>query len=309
MRYHFGWEDIDGRPLDAPAGKLLRPALCMLACEAVGGSADVAVPAAVAIELLHNFTLIHDDIEDASATRHGRATLWKVAGVPQAINAGDGMFVLAHIALRGLRAKGLPAERVLEAQRILDDACVTLCEGQCLDIGFEDEPIVTRPAYERMIAGKSAALIGASMAIGALAGGANAAAVSAFEHAGVALGLAFQVQDDALGVWGDAEMTGKPVADDIRSRKKSFPAVFAYETLPADERSALARIYAQPRLSEPDVATVLRLLDEAGARDAATQAANRHAAAAKDALSAVAMGAEQRADIEAIADFAVAREA
>ena len=307
LRYHFGWEDADGRPLDAPAGKLLRPALCMLACEAVGGSPEAALPTAVALELLHNFTLIHDDIEDASDTRHGRPTLWKVAGIPQAINAGDGLFVLAHIALRGLREAGIAAERVLEAQRILDDASVTLCEGQFLDLGFEEESIVPRTAYERMIAGKSAALIGAAMALGALAGGADAGTVEAFERAGVSLGLAFQVQDDVLGVWGDPALTGKPVADDIRSRKKSFPAVYAFETLPADERSTLARIYKQPLLNEDDVATVLRLLDDSGARDAALRSAAEYADDAKSTLATVDLQPGARADIDAVADFAVTR--
>lgn len=307
MRYHLGWEDAAGAPADAPAGKMLRPAFCLLACEATGGDIARAMPAAIAIELLHNFTLIHDDIEDRSYERHGRPTLWRVAGIEQAINAGDGMFVMARREMLGLRAAGVPDARVLDAIRILDDACVLLCEGQYADIGFEARDSVTRDEYDEMIGGKTAALLGASAAIGALAAGADDGVVSAFGTAGLLLGLAFQVQDDVLGVWGESAVTGKPVADDIRSKKKSFPIVYAFEALAGDLRAELAALYAAP--GEPDVPAVLGLLEAAGAREAATSTAKAYASRAIAALAPLDLAPDPLEDIVAMAAFFVHRTA
>jgi geranylgeranyl diphosphate synthase type I len=305
-RYHLGWDDANGNPIDAGAGKMLRPALCILCCEAVGGDAEDALPAAVAIELLHNFTLIHDDIEDGSEMRHGRPTLWRVAGVPQAINAGDGLFVVAQRTLLDLSLK---PERVVEASQLLNDACVTLCEGQYADIGFETRGGVSLSDYEAMIGGKTAALLGASGAIGALAGGAKRDAVQAFLRCGMLLGMAFQAQDDVLGIWGDPAVTGKPVADDIRSRKKSMPVVLALDKLDEPSRAELQRLYAQPSLSEDDVQAVMRLLDRAKAGEAATLAATGYAREAVVAIAPLQVREERRADIEALAAFFVERSA
>lgn len=307
MRYHLGWEDPAGAPVDAPAGKMLRPAFCLLACEAIGGDAARAMPAAVAIELLHNFTLIHDDIEDHSDTRHGLPALWRVVGIEQAINAGDGLFVIARREMLRLRDAGVPDARVLDAIRILDDACVELCEGQYADIGFESRDAVTRAEYEAMIGGKTAALLGASATIGALAAGADDAATRAFGEAGRLLGLAFQVQDDVLGIWGEAEGTGKPVADDIRSKKKSFPIVYAFDALDAERRAELAGLYAAP--GEPDVERVLGLLDAAGARQAASDVAQAYASRALAALGPLTLRADSLEDIVALAAFFVRRSA
>ena len=309
LRYHLGWEDAEGNPQPPAAGKMLRPALCLLCCEAAGGSTERALPAAAAIELLHNFTLIHDDIEDGSETRHSRPTLWRVAGVPQAINAGDGMFVLARRTLLGLREAGVPDGRVLDAARLLDDACIALCEGQYADIGFETLRSVTPAEYEAMIAGKTAALIAAACAIGAIAGGADDATAAAFRECGRRLGLAFQIQDDVLGVWGEVSRTGKPVADDVRSRKKSFPVMHAVATLDAARRDELLRLYAGDTMSERDVESAIALLGAAGARAAGTAAARGHAAAAIEALRPLPIDDARRRDIEAIAGYFVSRQA
>ena len=309
MRYHLGWEDAAGRAMPPAGGKMLRPALCLLCCEAAGGDILGAMPAAAALELVHNFTLIHDDIEDNSDTRHGRATLWRVEGVPQAINAGDGMFVIARRTLLDMAGAGVPPERVLEAARILDEACVALCEGQFADIGFETRERVSPQENEAMITGKTAALLGASAAIGAIAAGADAATVAAIGECGRLLGLAFQVQDDVLGIWGEAGVTGKPVADDIRSRKKSFPVVYAFEHLAPASLEKLRAIYASPPMSEDAVEQMLALLDEAGARAAATADAERWACAALDAVAPLRLHPERRRDIEALASFFVHRRA
>jgi len=285
MRYHLGWEDASGAPINASGGKMLRPALCLLCCEAVSGDVRRALPAAAALELVHNFTLIHDDIEDASDTRHGRETLWRVVGVPQAINAGDGMFVLAQRTLLRMADAGVSAEQVLQASQTLNDACVALCEGQYADIAFETRDRVAQAEYEAMIDGKTAALLGASMAIGAIAGGA------------------------VLGIWGEESTTGKPVADDIRSRKRSFPIAWAFEHLRGEAATTFARMYASDAIGEGDVEAVVSLLNEAGAPDVATAEALRWADAGIAALRPLQLDGERRRDIEALAAFFVHRSA
>jgi geranylgeranyl diphosphate synthase type I len=309
MRRHLGWEDETGVQVRARAGKMLRPALCLLTAEAAGGAIERALPAAVAIELLHNFTLIHDDIEDRSDTRHGRPTLWRETGEALAINAGDGMFVLARAELLRLAEAGLDAGRTLRAARMLDDACLRLCEGQHLDLTFESRPAVLLADYEAMVRGKSAALIGAAMGIGALAVGSDNETIAACQRCGDELGMALQVRDDALGVWGAPEVTGKPASDDIRSRKKSFPVIHAFQHLNGDAKRRLGEIYESAEASDAEVREVRQLLEQAGSREAAAVEARLHAQTAVDAIRAVQLDAGRRDDIEAIAAFVVEREA
>jgi geranylgeranyl diphosphate synthase type I len=309
MRYHVGFEDSAGDPIVSSSGKMLRPALCLLCCEAVGGDLRHAMRAAAAIELIHNFTLIHDDIEDASDTRHGRETLWRIVGVPLAINAGDGMFVQGQRTLLRMEEAGVPAERVLLASRTLNEACIALCEGQHADIGFEIRDHVTLAEYEAMIDGKTASLLGAAMAIGTIAGGADDETVAAFGECGRMLGRAFQIQDDVLGIWGEESVTGKPVADDIRSRKRSFPVAWAFEHLRGEPAAALSRAYASNAMTESAVDAVVGLLNEAGARENATSEALRWADAGIAALKPLRLEEERRRDLEALAAFFVHREA
>ena len=307
MRYHLGWEDADGNAVAPAGGKMLRPALCLLCCEAVGGDIQAALPAAAALELLHNFTLIHDDIEDSSDKRHGKPSLWRVAGVAQAINAGDGMFVLAQRTLLRLSDRGVPPGRVLDAARILDDASVALCEGQHADLEFERRARVSQADYEAMVAGKTSALLGASAAIGGIVGGADRRTVDALATCGIRLGLAFQIRDDVLGVWGDADVTGKPVADDIRARKKSFPLVYASGHLDDDAARRLDAILATPDMTDDSVSEVLTLLDATGARAASDEAAHAWAGSALEAIAPLELEPERHADIEALAAFLVQR--
>jgi geranylgeranyl diphosphate synthase, type I len=309
VRYHLGWQDERGAPTGARAGKMLRPVLCLLCCEAAGGDVPRAIPAAAAIELLHNFTLIHDDIEDRSETRHGRPTLWTVAGVAQAINAGDGLFAIAQCALLSLDDAGVSADRILAASRWLNDGCVELCEGQHADLSFESRQSVTLDEYQAMVRGKSAVLIAAACAIGAIVAGADDATVQSLSRYGLALGLGFQVQDDVLGIWGSPDYTGKPVGDDIRAGKKSYPIVYAMEHLNEDGRAEIQRIFRSEQVADASVARVMALLDGCGARDAASAAARRHIDDALAALREIRIDAERLADLEAIAAFAVERQA
>lgn len=276
MQYHLGWLDARFQPVEASSGKRLRPLLCLLACEAVGGDWRRAVPAASAIELLHNFSLLHDDIEDRSETRRHRPTVWSLWGIPQAINTGDAMWAISRQAILRLRERGYTAEMVLRAIGWLDEACIELCSGQYLDLAFEMAETVSLEEYERMIAGKTAALLSASVAIGALLGGAHEVVIEAYAGFGRELGLAFQIVDDILGVWGEPAITGKSAANDILTRKKALPALYALHWERERGYSDLAALYAKPSLSVADVSQVLRLLERAGAEEYVRNQARMH---------------------------------
>lgn len=270
MQYHMGWLDAGLNPIQAPAGKRLRPLLCLLTCEAVGGSIAQALPAAAAVELLHNFSLIHDDIEDVSETRRHRTTVWKLWGTAHGINCGDGMFAAVFVELSRLAEQGVSPKQCLDAQRILSETCLRLTEGQYLDMTFETQMDVDMDSYLRMIGDKTAELIACSTRLGALLGGADAGTVDAYAQFGENLGLAFQVIDDILGIWGREIETGKSVSSDILTRKKTLPIVYVLHD--PDLRS----LYAQPELLDLDVERVLSILDKHQARSFAAQRAREY---------------------------------
>ncbi len=256
MRYHMGWLDEHLAPISGPRGKRLRPVLCLLACEAVGGKPDHALPAAAALELVHNFSLIHDDIEDKSPTRRHRATVWNLWGTAQGINCGDGMYTVAFLKLGQLPERGVPYGRALNAQRALAETCLTLTEGQYIDMAFETEVDVSLESYLRMIGAKSAALLACSAYLGAYLGGADDGVAELYRQFGENLGMAFQVIDDILGIWGTEDITGKSTATDILSRKKTLPILYALDD------PELRDIYARERVGEDDVQRVVQILEE-----------------------------------------------
>ena len=282
LRYHLGWVDAQFEPCDGRAGKRLRPILCLLACDACGGRWEKALPAAAAIEFLHNFTLIHDDIEDRDRTRRGRPTVWSVWGEAQGINAGDTLFSVSQLALLRLRRRGTAAAVVTEALRLFSETCVTLTHGQHLDIGFETRDDVTVDEYLTMIEGKTAALIASSCELGALVAGGAPRARRALRAFGRHAGLAFQMQDDVLGIWGEAAVTGKPVGSDIARRKKTLPLLHGLE-----RSSDLRTLLSQEALTEVDVRRATRMLEELGSRAYAETLAGQHYDRAVEALDAV----------------------
>jgi geranylgeranyl diphosphate synthase type I len=307
MRYHLGWEDEQGRLLAEGAGKALRPALCLWACQATGGDWRTALPAAAALELVHNFSLVHDDIQDGDRERRHRPTVWSLWGQPQAINAGDSLLILGRLVMLRLEEQGVAPAKVTEACHVLDEACLTMIKGQCLDIGFEGEREVSVEAYLNMIAKKTGALLEASLHLGALVAVDDEPLVKRFARCGHLLGLAFQIRDDILGVWGAADVTGKPVAADIRRRKKSLPVVYAMAVAEAEEREQLLRAYSQGTPDDEEVSIVLRLLDNHRAYDYCQQMAQEHIEQALAELAPVDIESTARQEFEAVTKFLLER--
>ncbi len=281
VRYPLGLVDAQGRATSGASGKRIRPLVLLLCNEAAGGDWRPALPAAAAVELLHNFSLVHDDIQDDSPLRRGRPTVWQVWGRAHAINAGDLLFTLAFAALRGLDANGVAPETQLSVRDALTDSCLELTRGQHLDMCFEGCSAVSVEQYLSMITGKSAALIAACARIGTLLAGADEQCVTHFQEFALNLGLAFQIQDDILGIWGDPTVTGKSTATDIRSRKMTLPVLFGLE-----RSEVLVERYRRASNGNEDVAEVVSLLEELGAREHAQQQGERCAQAARMALAA-----------------------
>ncbi|PID84720.1 MAG: polyprenyl synthetase [Chloroflexi bacterium] len=279
MHYHMGWVNADMQPISIYAGKQIRPLMCLLACAAAGGDWQQAVPAAASVEILHNFSLVHDDIEDDSPTRRGRDTVWKLWGVPQAINAGDAMFAISHLAMARLIERGVPADIVVKALRRFDETCVRLTQGQNADMDFETRDRVTTTEYIEMITGKTAVLVSYSMELGALIAGAHADTVTHYAQFGLNLGLAFQVIDDILGIWGNEAKIGKSASTDITTKKKTLPVLYGLE-----QSTALQNLYATAKPNSAFVTQVVALLNEVGAD---TYAQEKAAAYSHSALQSI----------------------
>lgn len=281
MHYHMGWRDRELAPADVNAGKQIRPVLLLLVCQAAGGDWQQAVPAAAAVELLHNFSLIHDDIEDASPTRRGRETLWQLWGIEQAINAGDAMFALAHLALNRLYDRGVPAERVVRALRRFDETCVRLTQGQHADMGFEERDQVSVADYIEMITGKTAVLLSLCAELGALVAGQDDTTIAHYAQYGLDAGLAFQVIDDILGIWGDELLIGKSASTDISTKKKTLPILYGLE-----QSAELQNLFTQQETDNHFVNQAVALLNQTGARDFATAKATAYTQSALGNLEA-----------------------
>ncbi len=305
LRYHLGWVDEAFRPAQVYAGKRLRPCFLLLACEAQGGPWRAALPAAAAIELLHNFTLIHDDIEDHDERRRGRPTLWTLWGVPQAINAGDALFALAYQAMLKLDAGPLPPAQIVLALRRYSEAILYITEGQCFDLAFEAQEEVAEAPYLQMIERKTAALLGLACELGGLLAGAAEARREALREFGVALGMAFQMQDDVLGLWGDPARTGKPIGSDLRRRKKTLPILHGMA-----HSSALRELLTHPdqEMDEAQVARALDLLAGTGSRAYTEERAGAYHRTAMAALDRTKGQGEAQAQLIALAEGLLRRD-
>ena len=292
IRYHLG---LDGS--GAPTGKRMRPLLGLLAYASIAGDHAAALPGAAAVELGHNFSLVHDDIEDGDRERRHRPTLWALHGIPQAINAGDMLFSLSRIALHRLTDLGFSDAKVLRLMRLYDETCVALCEGQYIDISTsESDGMMSVELYFDMIGRKTAALIAASIEAGALLATDDDEVIARYRGFGWALGLAFQLNDDLLGIWGAEQATGKEPSD-IARHKKTLPVIYAFEQAGSEDRARLSELYASDAPTTADVAEIVAILERLGARDFTRSEARRHrdeALAELDAAGVVDAHARQR---------------
>ena len=301
LRYHLGWLDADLKLSIARAGKLIRPTLCLLSCEAVGADYHRALPAAAALELLHNFSLIHDDVEDRGRERHGRSTVFALWGEPLAVNAGDAMLVLSEQALLRAATVGSTADETLAMLDNLNDCCLRLTEGQHLDLRLEGNSGLTREQYLHVVSGKTAALLGCSTRLGAMSGSASPERADAFGQVGFNLGIGFQIQDDILGIWGDPIETGKPRAADVFGHKVTLPVIDALSTADGADKARIAEVYQSKSPTETDVVEVVRLLDETGARERAEAEAEAYVERALKSLASADPIPSRAAEIVAVA--------
>jgi geranylgeranyl diphosphate synthase type I len=300
-RYVLGWEDEHGGPANA-AGKRIRPSLCLAAAEAFGGGVDGALSGAIAVELVHNFSLVHDDIQDHDRERHGRPTLWVLHGEAQAINAGDYLYTLA---LRTLTGAPAPAERRIAALQVLNTAIAAMIGGQWADIGFETTNEVSVDAYLAMVAGKTGALLGAPLEIGAILAGADPEAAMLAGEWGQAVGLAFQAQDDYLGIWGDSAQTGKSTSSDIVRKKRTLPILLGMEHPEAGP--VLRAAFAADHVSASDATAVADALRAAGADIACQDLARQEVTRAEELLSQLPIAADARSELRQVGTFLVER--
>ena len=267
LTYHMGWTGEGAGP--EATGKRIRPLMVLLVTAASGGDWNNSIPAAAAVELVHNFSLVHDDIQDNSPKRRGRDTTWTKWGAPMAINVGDALFVMANRAVIDLR-ENHSADIVVKAAEILHNTCLDLTRGKYLDMSYEERNDLTADDYWPMIAGKTAALLSACCHLGALLGGADEAKQDAYRSFGQYLGLAFQVQDDILGIWGNETVTGKSVASDLVEGKNSLPVLVGLSA-----NGKFAARWKQGPITQEEVEDIANLLSTEGGYETAYEASRQ----------------------------------
>lgn len=310
--YHLGWVDQNGRPLSNDGGKGIRPAFAILSAEVVGAQAEVGVSGAVGVELVHNFSLIHDDVIDGDVERRHRETVWSLFGIGRAVVTGDALLTLAQQVILdaavtlGSTVVASP-ENAARAALHLADATAQMNSGQALDMDFERHRSVTYEECLRMEGGKTGALLSCAASIGAVLAGADQVSVDALGVFGMQLGLSFQAVDDLLGVWGDPATTGKATFADLRQHKKTLPvsAAIAAGGSGADE---LEDLLAIPELSDDDVARAAKLVEELGGRQRAVDQARESMEAALAALDVAAPNSTAKAELVELAHFVVDRQ-
>ena len=307
MQYHMGWLDENFNKINHYGGKRFRPTICLLTYNSLSGVYDKALPVAAAIELIHNFSLIHDDIEDSDETRRHKPTIWKLWGEAQGINTGDGMHVLSYLAALRLKDRDVSDSRIVDILRILNETVLRLCEGQYLDMSFEEAMDVTVDKYLDMIYRKTGALIRAATEIGALLATENEEIIESFKNFGETIGLGFQIRDDIIGVWEKSESTGKPKASDIINKKKSLPVIHAFEKSSKDQRAILQEIYSKEKLTDSDVETVLKIMEDVGSYDYAQSIAKKYEDQALKELNKINIDNESMDKIKTLAIFLIRR--
>ena len=304
LRYHLGWNDEHGQPLDVPMALHLPGALALAVCEGLSGDYAAALPAAAGVELVHNFTLVHGEVQAGRLEAQDRPSIWWVWGPAQAINAGDGLHALGRVVVMKLSQRGVPPERTLKAVETLDRACLDLCEGQYLDLTFRDQLMVTTNDYLGMVRKKTGGLASCAAYLGALAAGESESGCAGFGEVGARLGMAWQIMRDVQDLWG--ERGDGMTSSNIVNKKKSLPLIHALESATPAEKRELGNVYMKRVLEPEDTARVTAILDGAGSRGFATGQAEELVGEALNELGAGDAGRERWAVMEEVAQAILA---
>jgi geranylgeranyl diphosphate synthase type I len=288
-------------------GKRLRPAIVAAVAQSLGETVEKALPFAAAVELVHNFTLIHDDIMDQDEFRRGVPTVHKLWGEPLAITAGDLLFAKAFEALSDAIERGIPPHRVARATRILAHATSIIAEGQAMDLMFEEEEDVSLDDYLTMIYKKTGALFEASAVLGGLTATDEAYVLEELANFGRSLGIAFQIRDDILGIVGKEEELGKPVYSDIREGKKTLPIIYALKELDGKDREKLIMVLGKKDASRSELEEAAKLIEASGAIEYSEKKAREYVSKAVNSLRSALPDNEYRRILEKLAEFVAER--
>ena len=303
LRYCMGWSDAYGAPLETKKGKGIRPSLCLFTCDALGGDIEKALPAAVSLELIHNFSLIHDEIQDSDEIRHHRPTLWNVWGIPKALVAGNVMRVLADKSMSTMPSDH--SKLLTVSSSIVSEACLEMIEGQYMDISFEGGDGISVDQYMKMISHKTGALLRSSVHIGAVIGSRGGRVAGIFREIGIKLGFMFQIRDDILGTWGETTSTGKPVGSDIRRKKNTLPIIHARETQPYQEE--ISELYSLEFIEDHHVDRVLDILDATKAGHYCQGLVENYALEVSKDIQEIGFSKNSKEEFQALVSFLVDR--
>ena len=303
LRYCMGWSDAYGVPLETKKGKGIRPSLCLFTCDALGGDIEKALPAAVSLELIHNFSLIHDEIQDSDEIRHHRPTLWNVWGIPKALVAGNVMRVLADKSMSTMPSDH--SKLLTVSSSIVSEACLEMIEGQYMDISFEGGDGISVDQYMKMISHKTGALLRSSVHIGAVIGSRGGRVADIFREIGIKLGFMFQIRDDILGTWGETTSTGKPVGSDIRRKKNTLPIIHARETQPYQEE--ISELYSLEFIEDHHVDRVLDILDATKAGHYCQGLVENYALEVSKDIQEIGFSKNSKEEFQALVSFLVDR--
>ena len=299
----MGWSDAYGAPLETKKGKGIRPSLCLFTCDALGGDIEKALPAAVSLELIHNFSLIHDEIQDSDEIRHHRPTLWNVWGIPKALVAGNVMRVLADKSMSTMPSDH--SKLLTVSSSIVSEACLEMIEGQYMDISFEGGDGISVDQYMKMISHKTGALLRSSVHIGAVIGSRGGRVADIFREIGIKLGFMFQIRDDILGTWGETTSTGKPVGSDIRRKKNTLPIIHARETQPYQEE--ISELYSLEFIEDHHVDRVLDILDATKAGHYCQRLVENYALEVSKDIQEIGFSKNSKEEFQALVSFLVDR--
>lgn len=308
ISYHFGWVDQNFKPVEFERGKMLRPTLCLLVFDALTGDYKDALPVAASLEMIHNFTLIHDDIEDNDLERRGRPTAWSIWGKPLAINVGDFLYTLAFNCMYQLDRNKFASEKIFSVQHLINNHCLDLTMGQDLDLRFEQIQDVSTDMYIDMVYKKTGALLEAAILSGAMLGTSDEQVIHYYRQFAQNIGIAFQVRDDILGIWGDTSKTGKSTDNDLRRKKKTLPVIYMLNKVTGQRHKELRQLYASAELlSDAQVEFVRECLEGVDAYAYAQSMADTYVDNAFTALNKIDISNQAQSELEAIAKFLVHR--